>query len=80
MVVVSPLKALMRKQVEALKGRGSRAVCVGYALYEEVVHDEIQEGRYQFLFCICHAAVFVTHDESITIIHQVTNVFISLCS
>ena len=28
-VVVSPLKALMREQVEALKGRWSRAVCVG---------------------------------------------------
>ena len=27
-VVVSPLKALMREQVEALKGRGSRAVYV----------------------------------------------------
>ena len=38
MVVVSPLKALMREQVEALKGRGSRAVCVGDALYEELVH------------------------------------------
>ena len=50
MVVVNPLKALMREQVEALKGRGSRAVCVGDALYEELVHDEIQEGRYQFLF------------------------------
>ena len=49
-VVVSPLKALMREQVEALKGRGSRAVCGGDALYEELVHDEIQEGRYQFLF------------------------------
>ena len=33
-VVVSPLKALMREQVEALKGtrRGSRTVCVGDAL------------------------------------------------
>ena len=62
MVVVSPLKALMREQVEALKGRGSRAVCVGDALYKELVHDEIQESRYQFLFCSCHAAVFVTHD------------------
>ena len=44
-VVVSPLKALMREQVEALKGRGSRAV--GDALHEELVHDEIQESRYQ---------------------------------
>ena len=79
MVVVSPLKALMREQVEALKGRGSIAVCVGDPLYEELVHDEIQEGRYQFLFCSCHAAVLVTHDESIMIIRQVTNVFISLC-
>ena len=41
MVAVIPLKALMREQVEALKGRGSRAVCVGDALYEELVHDEI---------------------------------------
>ena len=50
MIVVSPLKALlMREQVEALKGRGLRAVCVGDALHEELVHDEIQEGRYQFL-------------------------------
>ena len=49
-VAVIPLKALMREQVEALKGRGSRAVCVGDALYEELVHGEIQEGRYQFLF------------------------------
>ena len=40
MVVVSPLKALMREQVKALKGRGSRAVCVGDALYEELVHEE----------------------------------------
>ena len=54
-VVVSPLKARMREQVEALKGRGSRAVCVGDALYEELVHDEIQ-GRYQFLFCSCHSS------------------------
>ena len=51
-VVVSPLKALMREQVEALKGRGSRAVCVGDALCDDQVglQDEIQEGRYQFLF------------------------------
>ena len=50
-VVVSPLKALMREQVEALKGRGSRAVCVGDALCDDQVQDEIQEGRYQFLVC-----------------------------
>ena len=63
-VVVSPLKALMREQVEALKGRGSRTVCVGDPLHKELVHDEIQIGRYQFLFfASCHAAVFVTHDE-----------------
>ena len=79
-VVVSPLKALMREQVEALKGRGSRAVCVEDALYEELVRDEIQEGRYQFFFCSCHAAVFVTHDKSITITHQVTHVFTPLCA
>ena len=45
MIVVSPLKALMREQVEALNGRGSRAVCVGEAVYEELVHDEIQDQR-----------------------------------
>ena len=46
--IVVVIKALMREQVEALKGRGSRAVCVGDALYEELVHDE--QGHYQFLF------------------------------
>ena len=48
-VVVSPLKALMREQVEALKGRGCTAVRVGDALCDDQVRDEIQGGRYQFL-------------------------------
>ena len=42
-------ETLMREQVEALKGRGSRAIRMGDALCYDQVQDEIQDGRYQFL-------------------------------
>ena len=40
----------MREQVETLKGRGARVVCVGDALSEGCVHNEIHKGRYKFVY------------------------------
>ena len=49
-VVVSPLIALMKDQVESLQWKNVTAVCIGETTGNEELIDEVHEGMYQVLF------------------------------
>ena len=50
MLVVSPLVALMKNQVDLLQKRGVRAVYAGEAKPCSHFRDEIHEGQYQVVY------------------------------
>ena len=49
-IVVSPLHALMKDQIEALTRRDATAVHAGDANSDALLLDRVAEGRYQFVF------------------------------
>ena len=49
-IVVSPLHALMKDQIEALTRRDATAVYAGDANSDALLLDRVAEGRYQFVF------------------------------
>ena len=50
MLVVSPLVALMKNQVDVLQQRGVRAAYAGEAKPCSRFNDEIHEGQYQIVY------------------------------
>ena len=49
-VVVSPLIALMKDQVESLRRKTVTAICIGETTGNEELIEEVHEGKYQVLF------------------------------
>jgi len=49
-VVVSPLIALMKDQVESLRRKTVTAICIGETTGNEELIDEMHEGMYQVFF------------------------------